>query len=109
MKYNKSKYRTAGEFRKSEVSPLSQVIEEMMQTYRLNKKFDQTEVVSLWPKLMGNAIANRTKTVFMKNSTLFIQCESSALKHELSLNKARIIDIYSDALGRDVVKEVKIL
>ena len=73
--------------RKSEATPLGQVINEMFDAYHLNRKVDQTQVVNLWPKLMGKAIASRTKGVFMKDSKLFVTVESSALKQDFTLSR----------------------
>ncbi|HET8860254.1 DUF721 domain-containing protein [Marivirga sp.] len=95
--------------RKSEATPLGQVINEMFDAYHLHKKVDQTQVVNLWPKLMGKAIASRTKGVFMKGDKLFITVESSALKQELLMSKERIIHLFRQELGKEVVKEIVLL
>ncbi|WKK86577.2 DUF721 domain-containing protein [Marivirga arenosa] len=95
--------------RKSEATPLGQVINEMFDAYHLNKKVDHTQVVNLWPKLMGKTIANHTKGVFMKDNKLFITVESSALKHELHMNKEKIIHMFKEKLGKEVVKEIVLL
>ncbi|SMG43990.1 Protein of unknown function [Marivirga sericea] len=95
--------------RKSEAAPLGQVINEMFEAYHLNKKVDHTQVVNLWPKLMGKAIASRTKGVFMKDNKLFVTVESSALKQELLMNKEKIIHLFREELGKEIVKEIVLL
>jgi predicted nucleic acid-binding Zn ribbon protein len=95
--------------RKSEATPLGQVINEMFEAYHLNKKVDHTQVVNLWPKIMGKAIASRTKGIFMKENKLFVTVESSALKQELHMSKERIIHLFRQALGKEVVKEIVLL
>lgn len=95
--------------RKSEMAPLGQVINEMIDAYHLNKKFDHTQVVNLWPKLMGKTIADRTKGVFMKDQKLFVTVESSALKQELHMSKERILQLFREKLGKEVVKEIILL
>jgi len=95
--------------RKSEATPLGQVINEMFDAYHLNKKVDHTQVINLWPKLMGNAIASRTKGIFMKESKLFVTVESSALKHQLHMSKEKIIHLFREELGKEVVKDIILL
>ena len=58
---------------------------------------------------MGKAIANRTKSVFVKDQKLFVTVESSVLKQELNMNKAQIIELYATELGKVLIKEVVIL
>lgn len=99
----------AASIRKSQATPLGEVINDMIEAYHLNKKFDQTTVINLWPKLMGNTIASRTKGIFMKDEKLFINVESSPLKQELHMNKERIIALFEEALGKKVIKEVILL
>ncbi|WP_296623010.1 DUF721 domain-containing protein [Marivirga sp.] len=95
--------------RKSEATPLGQVINEMFDAYHLNRKVDQTQVVNLWPKVMGKAIASRTKGVFMKDNKLFVTVESSALKQELLMSKERIIHLFWEELGKEIVKDIVLL
>jgi predicted nucleic acid-binding Zn ribbon protein len=95
--------------RKSEATPLGQVINEMFDAYHLNKKVDHTQVINLWPKLMGSAIASRTKGIFMKENKLFVTVESSPLKQELHMNKEKIIQMFREKLGKEVVKEIVLL
>lgn len=99
----------AASIRKSEATPLGDVIKDMIEAYHLNKKFDQTTVINLWPKLMGNTIASRTKGIFMKDDKLFINVESSPLKQELLMNKERIMTLFEEALGKRVIKDVVLL
>ncbi|GAB3328499.1 hypothetical protein GCM10027429_03570 [Marivirga atlantica] len=107
--YGKKKTPHPASVRKSDASPLKDVIQDMVEAYNLNKKFDQTNIVNLWPKLMGKAIANRTKSVFVKDQKLFVTVESSVLKQELNMNKAQIIELYATELGKVLIKEVVIL
>ena len=107
--YGKKKNPHPASIRKSEASPLKQVIQEMVDAYNLNKKFDQTQIVNLWPKVMGNTIASRTKKVFMKGDKLFVEVESSVVKHELNMHKAKIIELFAKETGRIMIKEVIIL
>lgn len=107
--YPKKKKPHPASVRKSEASSLGDVIKEMIDAYHLDKKFDQTQVINLWPKLMGNTIASRTKGIFMKGDKLFINVESSVLKQELLMNKDRIIEMFRAELGKEVIKEVVLL
>ena len=70
---------------------LKEGIGKLLNVYKLKGKFDETSVVSLWPELMGTAIANRTTKIYVSQGKLFIRIESSVIKNELLMVKSGII------------------
>ena len=64
---------------------LKDAISKMLDVYRIRRKFDETSIVAIWPEIMGTAIANRTKQIYIHDKKLFIRIESSVIKNELVL------------------------
>ena len=95
--------------RKSDTSPLSELISEMFRSYKLKSKFDQEQLIQAWERLMGKTIAAQTKKIFVKKEVLFIQVNSAPLKQELNLSKSKIMDIITKEFGRSVIKEIVIM
>lgn len=71
---------------------LKQAIDKLLNHYKLRGKYDETGVVTLWPEVMGTAVANRTKQVYVSNGKLFVRIESSVVKNELLMVKTAIMD-----------------
>jgi predicted nucleic acid-binding Zn ribbon protein len=88
------------------VTPLKDAIDQMLDKYRLRNRFDQSYVVAHWEKIMGSAIATRTKTVYIKEKTLFLQIESAPLRNELFRAKAKIIELINREMGSELLEEV---
>jgi len=44
---------------------IKDVIERLLEVYKLKRRFDETAIIEAWPKLIGVAIANRTKQLFI--------------------------------------------
>ena len=50
--------------RRTESTSMKVAIGEFLERNKLRKKFDQTEVISLWKTLFGPVVANRTTQLF---------------------------------------------
>lgn len=85
---------------------LKEAVEKMLNVYKLRSKFDQTSVVALWPEIMGNAIANRTKQIYVSQQKLFVRIESSVIKNELLMVRTGIIQKINERTGSEVITEI---
>lgn len=100
------RYKAPGEERKQDISTVGDAIRELLKAYRLEGRYNSTELVSRWPEIVGKTIANRTSRIFVKNDVLFVEVNSAPLKQELNLNKSRIMQLIEEKVGKGVVKEV---
>jgi len=78
--------------RKANDKSLKEAIEQMLQVYKIKRRFDETSVIAHWPELVGKSVANRTKELFIHNKKLFLRIESSVIKNELMLMRTQIIE-----------------
>jgi predicted nucleic acid-binding Zn ribbon protein len=78
--------------RKTNDKSLKEAIEQMLNVYKIKRRYDETGVVAAWPELVGKSVANRTKELFIRDKKLFLRIESSVIKHELMLMRSQIID-----------------
>ena len=85
---------------------LKDAISKMLDVYRIRRKFDETSIVAIWPEIMGTAIANRTKQIYIHDKKLFIRIESSVIKNELVLVRTGIIQKLNDHAGSVVINEI---
>ncbi len=92
--------------RKSEISPMKQAIEEMLKSYKIDRKFNQTSLVKSWGAIMGAPIANRTTELFIKDKTLFVTLNSAPLKQELTIGKKKVLELFRKEFGEDVIDEI---
>jgi len=85
---------------------LKEAIEQMLQVYRLKRKFDETALVAAWPEMMGKAVANRTSQLYIRERRLFIRLDSSVLKNELVMIRSQILDRMNERAGSKVLDEI---
>lgn len=88
---------------------LKDAIGKMLDVYRLRRKFDETSILAIWPEIMGTAIANRTKQLYIHDKKLFIRIESSVIKNELLLVREGIIQKLNEHAGSIVITEMVFL
>lgn len=101
--------RTSITSRKAEVHSLKECIDELLDIYRIRGKFNQSQIIASWEKLMGAPVSKRTTDIFFRDKTLYVKLSSAALKHELSLSKSKIIQLLNEEAGDSVVEEVVFL
>ncbi|RZJ84928.1 MAG: DUF721 domain-containing protein [Chryseobacterium sp.] len=85
---------------------LKEGIGKLLSVYRLKGKFDETSVVSLWPEIMGKAVANRTTQIYIAHKRLFVRIESSVIKNELLMVRTGIIQKLNESAGSEVITEI---
>lgn len=95
--------------RKTNDKPIKEAIEQMLQVYKLKRKFDETSLVAAWPEMMGPAVANRTRQLYIRDKKLFIRVESSVLKNELVMIRSQILEKMNERAGSRVLEEIVFL
>ena len=85
---------------------LKKVLKEMVETYRLKARLNQTKIQKLWEKLMGRSIATYTTDIKLRKNKLYLTIESAPLKQELSFGKEKITKLLNDELGEDYIDDV---
>jgi predicted nucleic acid-binding Zn ribbon protein len=92
--------------RKANDKSLKEAIEQMLQVYKIKRKFDETSVIAAWPELVGRSVANRTKELYIYDKKLFLRIESSVIKNELMLMRTQIISKINDKAKETVIEEI---
>ncbi|WP_114941076.1 DUF721 domain-containing protein [Mucilaginibacter endophyticus] len=92
--------------RKTNDKTLKEAIEQMLNVYKIKRRFDETGVVTAWPDLVGKSVANRTKELFVRDRKLFLRIESSVIKNELMLMRSQIIEKINNEAKSIIVEEI---
>lgn len=92
--------------RKANDKTLKDAIAQMLQVYKIKRRFDETGIIAAWPDLVGKAVANRTKELFIRDGKLFLRIESSVVKNELMMIRSQIIEKINEQAGSAVIQEI---
>jgi len=92
--------------RKPNDKTMKEAIEQMLNVYKIKRRFDETAVISAWPDIVGKPVANRTSELFINNKRLFLRIESSVVKNELLMMRSQIIEKINTEAGGTLVEEI---
>jgi predicted nucleic acid-binding Zn ribbon protein len=92
--------------KKNEFQSVGQAIRDMLSSYRLSNKFDEANIIESWERLVGKPIASRTKKVFIKNKVLFVEFDSPTMRHDFSLHKTEVLEVFRKEFGDGVITEI---
>ena len=94
---------------KDEIQTMGQAIRELLNSYRLTTKFDEANLVGSWERLAGKPIARRTKKVSIRNKVLFVELDSPSMKHDFSLHKGQVLELFKKEFGAGVITDIIVL
>lgn len=92
--------------KKQNDQPISQVIQQVLERYRLEEKVNEVKLIRNWEKLMGKTIAKYTQEIYVSKKRLFLRVASSPLKQELSYSRNKIIELVNGEIGEGYINEV---
>ncbi len=92
--------------RKSNTQKIGNVLKEYLRDMMIDKKLKEVGIINSWEELMGKAVAERTKNIYIKDKTLFIQLKSSVLRNELLMMRQSIIDKLNERAGEKIIEKM---
>ncbi|MBN2480847.1 MAG: DUF721 domain-containing protein [Bacteroidales bacterium] len=94
--------------RKSYTQKIDLVIREFLREIQIDRKLKEVHLVTEWESLMGKMVASRTRSVYIRNRTLFVHVTSSVLKNELIMIRQNIVDRLNEVAGEKLVEQIVI-
>jgi predicted nucleic acid-binding Zn ribbon protein len=94
-------------FRK-EVKPISELLSQYLRRQGMETPLLQRRVVDTWDTLMGPAIAQYTSEKFIKNQVLYVKILNPALRQDLNMMRSQLVKRLNDAVGSQIITEVRI-
>ena len=92
--------------RKANDKSMKEAIEQMLNVYKIKRKFEETSIVAAWPDLMGKMVANRTKEIYIREKKLFLRIESSVVKNEIQMMHSQILEKINERAGSVIVESI---
>ncbi|MHA7131335.1 DUF721 domain-containing protein [Algoriphagus namhaensis] len=92
--------------RKREAAPLESAFKELLKTYRLEDKFQEKSLIHTWEDLVGQTIASRTSSLYIKDKKLFVKVTSGPIKKELQMNKRKVLDLIEAKYGAELIEDL---
>lgn len=89
-----------------EEKPIKQVINDLLDSYRISGKMDELRIVNNWSEIVGRLIAKNTLKLQLKGQSLYVYVESAPLKNELSFHRTVLVQKINAFFGKEIVREI---
>ena len=88
---------------------MGQAIRELLNSYRLTTKFDEASLIGSWERIAGKPIAKRTKKLFIINNVLFVELDSPSMKHDFSMHKLQVLELFKKEFGAGIIADIIVM
>jgi predicted nucleic acid-binding Zn ribbon protein len=88
---------------------MGDAIRELLNSYHLESKFDETNLVTSWERLVGKPIAKRTKRVSIRKKIIYAEFDSPSMKQDFRLHKSQVLALFQKEFGPDVINDIVVL
>ena len=85
---------------------IDELVDQVLRIMGLEQKFKEHEVCMIWPEVVGQMIASRTKSVRVMDGKLFVSFTSAVVRNEIMMVKEGLIRALNEKVGKEVVKEM---
>lgn len=73
----------------------------------LDLRMREGKAMALWPDIVGEVTANRTRPLYVNRGTLVVLVASSAWANQLNLLKPKLLEAFSQRCGPGVIKDIR--
>jgi predicted nucleic acid-binding Zn ribbon protein len=94
---------------KHEFQSVGQAIRNMLSSYRLTNKFDEATLINSWERIAGKPIAKRTKKIYIRDKVLFVELDSPSMKHDFSLHKTQVLELFKKEFGTGIISDIVVM
>ena len=94
------------EYRFKETNSVKSIIQKITSNKFFGNGLKKVFLKKIWLDVMGNNVSQYTENIYIKNHTLYLKINSSALKQELSYGTEKIIDNLNTEIGDAQIKKI---
>lgn len=88
---------------------VGEAIRQLLNSYHLTSKYDEANVISSWERIVGKPIASRTRNIYIRNKVLFVELDSPSMKHDFSLHKTEVLELFKKEFGGGIISDIIIM
>jgi predicted nucleic acid-binding Zn ribbon protein len=90
---------------KNEMS-LGEAIRAYLKAMGLDKKLKEISFINSWEEVLGKSVSRVTSNIYLQNQILFVELNSSVVRHQLQMMKSGIIDALNKKAGEVMIKDI---
>lgn len=87
---------------KPDLRGISEILKVFKDPFRDKNAYKLGLVQNAWIEILGNQAFQKVGKFSLKGEILYVKCDSNSLRHELSMQKTRLIHAIQVKLGEEV-------
>lgn len=88
---------------------LKDVLPGTLRSLGIARRTREAQALMLWEEVLGSLLAGETEALQLRGGTLWVRTSSTALAHQLHLEKPQLLARLNERIGADVVKDLRFL
>lgn len=85
---------------------IDELVTQVLRQMGLEQKFQEHEVCVIWPEVVGQMIASRTKSIQVVDGRLFVTFSSAVVRNEMMMVREGLVKALNDKVGKEVIREI---
>ncbi len=95
--------------RKRNTESVGDILQQVLYMNRMDGKLNEVRLIASWKTVLGEYINNYTQDLQIRNKVLIVKLTSAALRSELFMNRQLLCQKLNNAVGTEVIKDIKFL
>lgn len=92
---------------KRKVQSLQDLLPQILRAEGLETPLQQKRLIDAWVTVVGKPIERYSGDKFIKNQTLFVKILNPALRADLSMNRASLVQRLNKFVGAQVIADIR--
>lgn len=92
--------------RRKNTQGISEILKQFQKESAYESKLMENRLIGNWPKVLGPAIGNATRKLYIQNRTLFVMMDSAVMRQELTMIRTQIQDALNKSVGVEVIDNI---
>ena len=88
---------------------LGKAINSMLKSVGIDRAVQQNESLVIWEKVVGTTVAENTIAEEVQHGTLIVRVSTPVWRNELAIRKGEILNKLNDALGKKVIRDIRLI
>ncbi len=89
------------------VRSIAELLPEILRHEGLETPLQQRRLIDGWAEVVGPQINHYCRDKFIKNQTLFVKIDNSALRADLSMNRSLLVHRLNEYVGAQVIADIR--
>lgn len=94
---------------RKDAQSVGDALRDFLNSNHLSSKFDEANLIGSWERMAGKPIASRTKKIFIRNKILFVELDSPSMKHDFSIHKSAVLELFRKEFGPGIITDIIVM